>query len=148
MVGKLVVRQLANDRILKIKILLYHIDTVEFLPCKQFHVDGLCLMVMACEGLLDYLTLASHVAIGCCLAEHRLAQFQAAFNSLWTKVEECLNPLGYLSVAHCHTATSVSIDVDIHWLGHTDGIAYLNEHLVGHTSCHHVLGYVACSVGS
>ena len=56
-----------------------------------------------------------------------------------------VNPTGKFVIGGPHGDTGLTgrkIIVD------TDGIAYLNEHLVGHTSCYHVLGYVACSVGS
>ena len=43
-------------------------------------------------------------------------------------------------------AASVSIDVDVHRPCHTDGIADLHQHFVGHPGCHHVLGDVACGV--
>ena len=59
-----------------------------------------------------------------------------------------LNLCGNLAVAHVYVASSVCVHVDVHGLCHADGIAYLHEHLVGHARCHHVLGYVACSVGS
>ena len=44
-------------------------------------------------------------------------------------------------------ALAVGVHVYGDGLCHTDGVAQLYEHFVGHSGCHHVLCNVACGVG-
>ena len=102
---------------------------------------------MTGKGLLDDFRLTAHVSVGCRLAIHRLAQLQVALNGFRTQVEQLLDLPGNLAVAYIYLASVVGVDVDIHWMGHADGIADLYEHLVGNAGSHHVLGNVAGCVG-
>ena len=87
------------------------------------------------------------MAVGGSLKIHGLAELQRALDGFRTEVEERFNLLGNLAVAHVDTRTTVGVHVDVHGLGHTDGVGYLHQHLVGHAGSHHVLGDVAGSVG-
>ena len=98
---------------------------------------------MTGKCLLYDLALTAHVSIGCSFAVHWLAKLQCALDSFRTQVEEFLYLLSNLAISHLYVAATVCVNVDVHWLGHTDGIAYLYKHLVGNTCCHHILGNVA-----
>ena len=87
------------------------------------------------------------MSIGCRFNIHRLTEFQLAFDSLRAQIEELLNLLRYLTIAHSHTATTIGIDINAYRLCHANGIGQLHQHLVGHTCCHHIFGNIAGCIG-
>ena len=86
------------------------------------------------------------MSVGSSLAIDRLAQLEILLNGLRTEVEELLNLLCNLAVAHLHATASVCVDVDVHRLSDADGVAHLHEHLVGNACRYHVLCNVTCCV--
>ena len=80
------------------------------------------------------------MSVSCGLAIDGLTELQGTLDGLGAQVEEFLYLAGYFAVTHGHTASAVGIHIDVHGLGHTDGIAHLHQHLVGHTGSHEVLG--------
>ena len=88
------------------------------------------------------------MAVGGCLAVDRVAEFQTILYRLGTEREQGLDFFCDLIVAQSDMALSVGVHIDTHRVGHTDGVAQLNQNLVGHTGSHHVLGDMTCRIGS
>ena len=47
---------------------------------------------------------------------------------------------------HIHFSSTISIDIDAHWLCHADSIRNLHQHFIANTGSHQVLGNMTCSI--
>ena len=137
------------------KHLACEVDTVEFLPRKQFDFSRLPV-----ESLHNGAGRAAHVSVRCSLAIDRIAELEALLNGIRTEVKNiavgCLchivcvvgNALSDSCVGKRYMRAAESVDIDTHWIGLANGVGYLHKHAVGDASCHKILcnmtGRICC----
>src|SRR4051812_42910760 len=121
---------------------------IQLLPGKQFHFLFNGFAIRSREGFFHYFWLTAHVTVSGCFAVNRITQFQALLNKVRTHVEDLRYAFCNFTISQFHFGSAICIDVKTHWLGNTNSIRNLHQHLIAQTGSNQVLSNVAGCIRS